>query len=50
MTAERQATLLPDQVLQRFIDGNKRFTSGKKTKETTVHKSVSWQPDSFQKQ
>ena len=31
MTAERQATLLPDQVLQRFIDGNKRFTSGTKT-------------------
>lgn len=31
MTAERQAKLLPDQVLQRFIDGNKRFTSGTKT-------------------
>jgi carbonic anhydrase len=31
MTAERQAILLPDQVLQRFIDGNKRFTSGTKT-------------------
>lgn len=31
MTAERQAQLTPDQVLQKFIDGNKRFTSGTKT-------------------
>lgn len=31
MTAERQAKLTPDQVLQKFIDGNKRFTSGTKT-------------------